>query len=83
MPGVETAKGIECKQKALPSPHEAQKANVAISGKRRKRRFPGLLLAAVSGTSVDRTAKKAVLAMSEWHAILACQPLPVVLADSR
>ena len=60
------------------TPHEARTAILAIwvwrvRRKRRKWRFSDLLLAAVSGTSHDRTAKtakKAILAISVWRAYM-------------
>ena len=72
---METAKGIECEQAAPPTPHETRTAILAIwvwrvLRKRRKWRFSDLLLAAVSRTSHDRTAKtakKAILAISVWR----------------
>ena len=60
------------------TPHEVRTAILAIwvwrvQRKRRKWRFSDLLLAAVSGTSHDRTvktAKKAILAISVWRAYM-------------
>ena len=90
---MQTAKGIECEQEAPPTPHEARTAILAIwvwrvRRKRRKWRFSDLLLAAVSGTSHDRTAKtakKAILAISVWRA---CMPqwtanLTILARNSR
>ena len=91
--GVQTAKGIKCEQEAPPTPHEARMAILAIwvwrvRRKRRKQRFSHLFLAAVSGTSHDRTAKtakKAILAISVWRA---CMPqwtanLTILARNSR
>ena len=74
--GVQTAEGIECEQKTPPTPHKARTAILAIwvwcvRQKRRKWCFSDLLLAAVLGSSHDRTAKtakKAILAISVWRA---------------